>query len=65
MGHSKDVAEAAGLKSDAVRWDTGCSFFDYDLDGKLDLALTGYVEFDRSKIPEPGSGDIASGKGCP
>jgi len=64
-GTFKDVTEAAGLKSDAVRWDTGCSFFDYDLDGKLDLALTGYVEFDRSKIPEPGSGGYCQWKGMP
>jgi enediyne biosynthesis protein E4 len=62
-GTFKDVTEAAGLKSDAVRWDTGCSFFDYDLDGKLDLVVTGYVEFDRSKIPEPGSGSYCMWKG--
>src|SRR6266496_3880126 len=37
-GTFKDVTEAAGLKSDTVRWHTGCSFVDYDLDGKLDLA---------------------------
>src|SRR6266849_8768024 len=55
-GTFKDVTEAAGLKSDSIRWDTGCSFFDYDLDGKLDLAVTGYVDFDRKKVPEPGSG---------
>ena len=64
-GTFKDVTEAAGLKSDAVRWDTGCSFFDYDLDGKLDLAVTGYVEFDRDKIPEPGSGGYCQWKGMP
>jgi len=25
-GKFKDVTEAAGLHSEAVRWDTGCSF---------------------------------------
>jgi hypothetical protein len=64
-GTFKDVTEAAGLKSDAVRWDTGCSFLDYDLDGKLDLAVTGYVDFDRSKIPAPGSGGYCMWKGLP
>ncbi len=64
-GTFKDVTEAAGLKSDSVRWDTGCSFFDYDLDGKLDLALTSYVEFDRNKIPEPGAGSYCQWKGMP
>jgi len=60
-----DVTEAAGLKSDSVRWDTGCSFFDYDLDGRLDLAVTGYVDFDRNKVPEPGSGSYCQWKGMP
>jgi len=64
-GTFKDVTEAAGLKSDSVRWDTGCSFFDYDLDGKLDLAVTGYVDFDPNKVPEPGSGSYCQWKGMP
>jgi enediyne biosynthesis protein E4 len=64
-GTFKDVTEAAGLGSAAVRWDTGCSFFDYDLDGKLDLVIAGYVEFDRSKIPEPGASGYCMWKGIP
>jgi hypothetical protein len=64
-GTFKDVTEAAGLKSDEVRWDTGCSFFDYDLDGKLDLVVSGYVDFDRNKVPEPGSGGYCQWKGMP
>jgi hypothetical protein len=64
-GTFKDVTEAAGLKSDPIRWDTGCSFFDYDLDGKLDLVVTGYVDFDRAKVPEPGSGGYCQWKGMP
>jgi len=64
-GTFKDVTEAAGLKSDSIRWDTGCSFFDYDLDGKLALAVTGYVDFDRKKVPEPGSGSYCQWKGMP
>lgn len=64
-GTFKDVTEAAGLKSDAIRWDTGCSFVDYDLDGKLDLVISGYVEFDASKIPAPGSGGYCQWKGIP
>lgn len=64
-GTFKDVTEAAGLKSDSVRWDTGCSFLDYDLDGKLDLVVTGYVEFDRGKIPTPGTSGYCMWKGIP
>lgn len=62
-GTFKDVTEAAGLLLAAVRWDTGCSFVDYDLDGRLDLVVTGYLEFDRAKIPEPGSGSYCLWKG--
>src|SRR5436305_1454152 len=61
----RDVAVEAGLDSDTVRWDTGCSFFDYDLDGRLDLVVTGYVEFDRTKIPEPGASSNCQWKGMP
>jgi hypothetical protein len=64
-GTFRDVTEEAGLKSEAIRWDTGCSFVDYDLDGQLDLAVTGYVEFDRDKIPAPGSGGYCLWKGMP
>jgi hypothetical protein len=60
-----DVTAAAGMRSDAIRWDTGCSWFDYDLDGKLDLVVTGYLEFDRGKVPEPGSGGYCIWKGIP
>jgi enediyne biosynthesis protein E4 len=64
-GIFKDVTKEAGLSSDAVRWDTGCSFVDYDLDGKLDLVLSGYVEFDRSRVPEPGASSNCQWKGMP
>jgi hypothetical protein len=64
-GRFADVTEAAGVRSPAVRWDTGCSFFDYDLDGRLDLAVAGYLEFDRAKVPEPGSGGFCLWKGIP
>ncbi len=64
-GSFRDVTSAAGLKSASVRWDTGCTFVDYDLDGRLDLAVAGYVDFDREKIPKPGSGGFCKWKGLP
>ncbi len=63
-GTFRDVTEAAGLRA-PTRWDTGCSFFDYDLDGRLDLIVTSYLEFDRSRIPEPGAGGYCQWKGMP
>src|SRR6185295_7898981 len=38
-GTLRDVTRESGLLDQAVRWDTGCSFADYDLDGKLDLIV--------------------------
>jgi len=61
-GTFRDLTDAAGLKS-ATRWDTGCSFFDYDLDGRLDLVVTSYLEFDRAKVPEPGGSGYCQWKG--
>jgi hypothetical protein len=64
-GTFEDVTAAAGLGVSAPRWDTGCSFFDYDLDGRLDLVVTSYLEFDRARIPEPGAGGYCQWKGIP
>jgi enediyne biosynthesis protein E4 len=64
-GGLREVTEAAGLGSPGVRWDTGCTFVDYDLDGKLDLAVTSYLEFDRAKVPEPGTSGYCQWKGIP
>ncbi|MEO8594798.1 MAG: CRTAC1 family protein [Candidatus Solibacter sp.] len=64
-GVFRDVSKEAGISSDLVRWDTGCSFVDYDLDGKLDLVVTGYLEFDRTHIPEPGANSNCRWKGMP
>ncbi|HEY7306443.1 MAG TPA: CRTAC1 family protein [Bryobacteraceae bacterium] len=64
-GRFRDVTQEAGLSSKQIRWDTGCSFFDYDLDGKLDLVITGYVDFDRDKVPQPGSNGYCQWKGLP
>jgi len=64
-GVFRDVTKEAGLSSEAVRWDTGCTFVDYDLDGKLDLVVTSYLDFDRSRIPEPGANSNCLWKGMP
>jgi hypothetical protein len=64
-GKFRDVTAQAGLSSSETSWDTGCSFFDYDLDGRLDLVVTGYVDFDRDKVPEPGSNSYCQWKGLP
>lgn len=62
-GAFRDVTKEAGLWNTRARWDTGCSFFDYDLDGKLDLVITSYAEFDLARAPAPGSSEYCRWKG--
>jgi enediyne biosynthesis protein E4 len=64
-GTFEDATENAGLASSATRWDTGCTFVDYDRDGLLDLAVTNYLEFDRAKVPAAGSSSFCIWKGVP
>ena len=64
-GSFRDVTESAGLTTAGTRWDSGCSFFDYDRDGRLDLVITNYLQFDRAKVPEAGSGSYCLWKGMP
>jgi hypothetical protein len=61
----EDVTATAGVALSDVRWETGCSFVDYDLDGRLDLVVTAYLTFDRAKVPEPGGGSYCQWKGVP
>jgi hypothetical protein len=64
-GVFRNVTDVSNLESPGVRWDTGCSFVDYDLDGKLDLAVSGYVDFDIKKVPLPGAGGYCQWRGIP
>jgi hypothetical protein len=64
-GHFTDVTARAGLPTQGTRWGTGCSFFDYDRDGKLDIAIANYVDFDPRTAPLPGSNLICQFKGLP
>ena len=65
-GTFTDVTKAAGLYNPDNNWGSGCSFFDYDRDGKLDLFVAGYVEeTDEKTTPLPGSGPNCISKGVP
>jgi hypothetical protein len=52
-GTFTDVAEKAGVA--LGNWSPGSAWGDYDGDGLLDLYVTGYVHFDRDKLPVGGS----------
>lgn len=64
-GHFREVAEDAGVAGDGTRWGTGCAFVDYDRDGKLDLMVANYVQFDLKTVPKPGQGMMCIWKGTP
>ena len=55
-GRFEDVTEQAGLRTRGTRWGSGCTFVDYDRDGKLDLFVSNYLSFDLQVVPEPGTG---------
>ena len=64
-GTFKQVAEQAGVAGSGKEWGTGCAFFDYDRDGKLDIAVANYVHFDLNHTPAPGEGAGCMWKGVP
>jgi len=64
-GTFTDVTARSGLPTQGTRWGTGCSFFDYDRDGKLDIAIANYVDFDPKTSPLPGQNMICQYKGLP
>ena len=57
-GKFTDVTEPAGLMQPGpkIRWNTGCTFVDYDRDGNLDLFVANYVDFDLKTAPVPEDG---------
>ncbi len=52
-GTFTDVTKEAGLLQDRLRWNSGCSFLDYDKDGNLDLFVGNYIDLDLKKTPLP------------
>jgi hypothetical protein len=51
-GTFTDVAEKAGIT--LGNWSAGAAWGDYDGDGRLDLFISGYIHFDRDKLPVSG-----------
>jgi enediyne biosynthesis protein E4 len=61
----RDVTAAASLTAPADRWGSGCTFIDYDRDGRADLFVANYLTFDLATAPEPGKGPNCLWKGVP
>jgi hypothetical protein len=62
-GTFTDVTAKAGLKTPQDEWSTGCSFVDYDRDGKVDILVVRYVDFSYHSVPRPGQGRWCQWKG--
>jgi enediyne biosynthesis protein E4 len=62
-GTFTDISGKAGLQTLRNEWSTGCSFVDYDRDGKVDIFLARYVDFSYDSVPRPGHGPWCQWKG--
>ena len=64
-GAFTDVSEKAGVAGNGKNWGTGCAFVDYDRDGKLDLIVANYVDYDSATALAPGERPSCMWKGVP
>jgi hypothetical protein len=64
-GTFSDVTDRAGLRQTAVRYGSGCTWVDYDRDGRLDLFVANYLNTTLEKLPKPGENADCSWKGVP
>ena len=64
-GTFTDVSEKARVAGSGKAWGNGCAFVDYDRDGRLDLMVANYVDFDLSTAPSPGDRSTCMWKGAP
>jgi enediyne biosynthesis protein E4 len=64
-GTFTDVSDKAHVAGTGGAWSTGCAFLDYDRDGKLDIFIATYVDFDLKSAPAPGERASCMWKGVP
>ncbi|HXB73490.1 MAG TPA: CRTAC1 family protein [Candidatus Acidoferrales bacterium] len=64
-GTFSDVTAQAGLLHPGVRYGSGCTWIDYDRDGRLDLFMSHYVVFDPDKIAPRGKNAACNWRGVP
>jgi hypothetical protein len=62
-GTFTDVTEKAGLRQTAVRYGSGCTWVDYDRDGRLDLFVANYLNATLADLPTPGQNADCRWKG--
>jgi enediyne biosynthesis protein E4 len=64
-GTFTDITAKAGLKQPGPLWASGCTFIDFDRDGRLDLFIANYVGGNPKTWPTPGGSDYCRWKGIP
>jgi hypothetical protein len=64
-GTFTDTTAKAGFVEPPRNWSTGCAFVDYDRDGRLDLFVASYVDFNLATAGLPGSGPNCLSRGVP
>jgi hypothetical protein len=64
-GTFTDVTAKAGLVPTATRYGGGCTWIDYDRDGRLDLLVARYLDTTLEKLPRPGENADCRWKGVP
>ncbi len=64
-GTFSDVTAKAGLIHSGDRYASGCTWLDYDRDGRLDLFVSHYTVFDSEKIPIRGKDPGCNYNGVP
>ncbi len=62
-GTFSDVTERSRLAQGAVRYGSGCTWVDYDRDGRLDLFVANYLNTTLEKLPKPGENPDCTWKG--
>jgi hypothetical protein len=53
-GTFSDVTRKAGVGGNRTHWGSGCTWVDHDRNGKLDLFVSNYLDFDTDRTPKPG-----------
>jgi hypothetical protein len=53
------------LLRQGTHYGSGCTWIDYDRDGKLDLFVSHYMDFDKDKMPARGKDPVCNYRGVP
>jgi enediyne biosynthesis protein E4 len=64
-GTFSDVTDRSGLRQADVHYGSGCTWVDYDRDGRLDLFVANYLNTTLEKLPKPGENADCAWKGVP